>query len=416
MIGRTERRRNIWIICQHAGSPRHGMNFRPYNIGRELLTHGADVTVISGSTSHEYYAPPRTTGRYTFEDVDGLRYVWIRTPEYGESRSLGRVKAWLVYLAGLYGLPRLGLPHPDAIVVSSPPPFPMIPAARLAEIYDSYLVFEVRDIWPLSLVEIGGISARHPFIQATQWLEDYAYRRADSVVSVLPAAASHMVSRGLAAAKYVHIPNGLKVEGVRPGSPERFVRSELPNRRFIVGYAGKVGISYGLGTLLDAAILLKDRSDIGLAVIGSGTDREELSARAVREGLDNLVFLPPVPKERVPDVLAELDACYLGLRDEPVFRFGVSPTKLFDYMAASKPVIMGIRAGNDPVGDAGCGITVPPEDPAALADAVRKLADMTTEKLERMGASGRSYLERNHDWSILGARYADLLKVGGSVD
>jgi glycosyltransferase involved in cell wall biosynthesis len=406
-------KRAVWIICQHAGSPRHGMNFRPYNVARELAARGVDVTVVSGSTSHEYYAPPVTTGRYTFEDVDGLRYLWIRTPPYEESRSAGRAFAWAAYLRGLYGLGRLGLPAPDAIAVSSPPPYPIVPAARLARRYGARLVFEVRDIWPLSLVELGHISTRHPFIRMTQWVEDYAYARADVVVSALPAAEPHMRSRGLANGMFRYIPNGVRVAEVREGKPAGIVRAALPGRRFIIGYLGKVGIAYGLDTLVGAASLLAARADIGIAVIGDGTYRAELEAAARRENLGNIAFVPPVPKDRVPDVLAELDACYLGLKDEPVFRFGVSPTKLFDYMLAAKPVIMGIRAGNDPVAEAGCGITVPPEDPGALAEAVKRLADAGPAELERMGRSGRAYVEREHDWSALGDRYFEALGLDG---
>ncbi len=401
--------RSVWILCQNAGSPRHGMNFRPYNVARELAARGADVTVVSGSTSHEFYAPPATTGRYTFEDVDGIRYVWIRTPRYGESRSLGRMYAWASYLAGLPGLPRLGLPRPDTIIVSSPPPFTVVPAAGLARKYGARLVFEVRDIWPLTLVDIGSISPRHPLIRVTQWVEDFAYRRADAVVSVLPAAEPHMRARGLQEGKFHYVPNGLRLAETGPRRPGGCVRAALRDRSFIVGYTGKLGSSNGMETFVDAAGLLQDRRDIGFAVIGTGAEREELKSRATRLGLDNIVFLPPVSKERVPDILAELDVCYLGFRDEPLYRFGVSPTKLFDYMAAAKPIIMGLRAGNDPVGEAGCGITVPPEDPGALAQAVRALSETGPDGRARMGAAGRAYLIANHDWAVLGDRYAVIV-------
>ena len=400
---------SAWIICQHAGSPRHGMNYRPYYLARELAARGVAVTVFSGSTSHEYHAPPVTTGRYTEEDVDGLRYVWIRTPAYGESRSLGRVKTWAAYLAGLYALPAARWPRPDAIVVSSPPPYPVLPAARLARRFGARLVFEVRDLWPLSLVELGGYSTRHPFVRLTQWVEDYAYRRADLVVSVLPAAESHMRSRGLDPAKYRHVPNGALVPDGPPAAPSDAARNLLPGRRFVVGYAGKVGIAYGLDVLVDAAALLRHRTDIGIAIVGGGTDRDALAARATALGLDNVAFMPPVPKAEVPGLLAGMDACWLGLRDEPLFRFGVSPTKLFDYMLAGRPVVMGIRAGNDPVADAGCGITVPPADPRALADAIVRLADSAPDALRAMGEAGHRYLAERHDWKTLGSRYYDIL-------
>lgn len=400
--------KSVWIICQHAGSPRHGMNYRPYHLARELAALGVDVTVISGSTSHEYYAPPVTTGRYTFEDVDGLRYVWIRTPAYGESRSLGRVKAWAVYLAGLYGIERAGLPKPDAIIVSSPPPYPIVPAARLARRHGAKLVFEVRDLWPLSLVELGGASARHPFVILTQWVEDFAYRRSDRVVCVVSGALDHMKSRGMDPAKFLHVPNGISLENVGSTPPDA-PRRIFTDRRFVIGYAGKVGIAYGIDALLGAAVRLRARADIGIAVVGTGTYRDELSAKAKALSLDNIAFLPPVKKDEVPALLAGFDACYLGLRPEPLFRYGVSPTKLFDYMAASKPILWAVDAGNDPVGEAGCGVAAKAGDPESIAAAIARLADAPVSDLAAMGAAGRRYLEERHDWKILGKRYHEAL-------
>ncbi|HPE37192.1 MAG TPA: glycosyltransferase family 4 protein, partial [Spirochaetales bacterium] len=394
------------------GSPRHGMNYRPYHLARELTALGVDVTVISGSTSHEYYAPPVTNGRYTLEDVDGLRYVWIRTPGYGESRSLGRVKAWAAYLAGLYGIGRVGLPRPDAIIVSSPPPYPIVPAARLARRYGSKLVFEVRDLWPLSLVELGGASPRHPFVMLTQWVEDFAYRRSGLVVCVVAGALEYMRSRGLDPGKFLHIPNGVSVANMPPSATT--TRRAFPDRRFIVGYAGKVGIAYGMEALLEAARLLKRRPDIGIAVVGAGTYRDELAARADESGLDNIRFLPPVPKAQVPDVLAGFDACYLGLRPEPLFRYGVSPTKLFDYMAAAKPIVWAIDSGNNPVEEAACGVGAKAGDPASIARAIERLADEPALERKAMGERGRRYLEERHDWAVLGQRYHEALFKGSA--
>jgi glycosyltransferase involved in cell wall biosynthesis len=404
--------KRVWIICQHAGSPRHGMNYRPYNVARQLAARGIDVTIFSGSTSHEFYAPPVTTGRYTFEDVDGLRYCWIRTPEYSESKSAGRVLAWLAYLRGLAGITRLGLDAPDAIVVSSPPPYPIVAGASLARRYGARLVFEVRDLWPLSLVELGRISRAHPLIVITQWIEDFAYYRADLVISVLPEAEGYMRGRGLAEGKFAYVPNGVDVSATPQLSvcdEQNTVRRAMPGRPFIVGYVGKAGLANALSAFVGAANELRTRRDIGFAIVGDGSDITALKRQAADLDLDNLVFIPSVPKAEVPGILASLDACYLGLKAEPVFRFGISPTKLFDYLLAARPVIMAVDAGNDPVRDAGCGFTVKPEDSKAIAEAVARLADMDRDEREGMGRAGRAYVEANHDWSILGGRYAEIL-------
>jgi len=399
----------IWIICQHAGSPRHGMNYRPYHLARELAALGVDVTVISGSTSHEYYAPPVTTGRYTFEDVDGLRYVWIRTPAYGESRSLGRVKAWAAYLAGLYGIERAGLPKPDAIIVSSPPPYPIVPAARLARRHGAKLVFEVRDLWPLSLVELGNIGVKHPFIRITQAIENYAYSRSDLVVSVLPGAKQHMVSHGLDPGKFLAVPNGAMVLDQATKVDPR-VKSAFLGPRFIVGYAGKLGVSNAMDAFVSAAVELAEREDLGFVVIGEGAELErlrELGRPAIDRG--GLAFLPRVPKTEVLGMIAAFDLAWVGIKDSPLYSHGISLTKLFDYMNVARPIVLSASAGNDPVSESGCGVTVPPEDARALAAAIVALAKLGRDELERMGTAGRRYLEERHDWKILGNRYHEAL-------
>ncbi len=399
----------VWIICQHAGSPRHGMNYRPYHLAHGLVELGRDVTVISASTSHEYFSPPRTSGFYTIEDLDGIRYVWVRTPEYGESRSLGRILAWAVFLFGLMRLSSLHLPQPGSIVVSSPPPYPVLVAAMLAKRFKAKLVFEVRDLWPLSLVELGGISLGNPFVRLTQWVEEFAYQRADRVVSVLPLAESHMASHGMGEGKFVCIPNGVEVGPLYDRAPDPRIKAALPGCTCVIGYAGKVGIAYGIRTLIEAASLLRDRRELGFAIVGGGSELEELKAEARLRELDNLVFVPPVSKAEIPGILAALDICYLGLRAESLFRFGVSPTKLFDYFLAGKPVIMGIKAGNDPVTAAGSGLTIEPENPEALAKAVVNLASRPRAERAALGASGREYVIKYHDWSTLSRAYEAIL-------
>jgi glycosyltransferase involved in cell wall biosynthesis len=405
--------RTAWIICQNAGSPRHGMNYRPYYIAKALVDRGWDITVISGSTSHEFHAPPATTGRYTMEEVDGVRYVWIRTPGYGESRSLGRMRAWASYLAGIPGTARLGLPEPAAILVSSPPPFPVLPAARLARRFKSRLVFEERDLWPLSLVEVGGISSRHPLIRLTQAVEDFALRRADLVVSVPPAAKGHFLSRGLPEDRLAFIPNGTVVPPEGAPEPEPAVRAALPGRSFIVGYAGKLGASNAMDAFVLAAGLLSGRADIGFAILGEGAEKDRLRELAARAGaVENLAFFPRVPRKAVGGYLAAFDACWGGVKDSPLYAHGISLGKIFEYMLAAKPIILSARAGNDPVSEAACGLTIPPEDAGALAAAIVRLAGADAAERSALGRAGRAHVAAHHDWKILGEQYARALDPG----
>jgi len=411
--------KSVWIICQHAGAPRYGMNYRPYNLGRELSAQGIDVTIIGSPFSHQFFARPELhEGNYTIEYIDGMRYCWIRTTDYPKSQSLARVRAWWDFAWRILPLSfravELGIPAPDTILVSSPPPYAILPASRLAKKFKARLVFEARDLWPLSLIGLGGHSPWHPFILFTQWVENFAYKNSDGVVSVPPLAGPHMQEHGLAAKKFHHIPNGVNVERESLESNEdssELIHNVLPNRHFIVGYSGTVGLANGLSYFVDAAELLKKNTKIGFAIIGDGADIPYLKTRAREKKLDNIAFIPAVSKTKIPSILAELDACFLSLKREKVFEYGVSPTKLFDYLLSAKPVIMAVESGNDIVGNAGCGIKIDPENPKAIADAVLFLFGLSMEERKAMGNAGKEFVLKNHDWRNLGEIYAKVLGV-----
>jgi glycosyltransferase involved in cell wall biosynthesis len=295
--------------------------------------------------------------------------------------------------------------------VSSPSPFPVPVAARWARRFGARLVFEVRDIWPLTLQELAGLSPRHPLAVVMQRLEDYAYRVSDGVVSVLPAADRHMVGRGMDPAKFHYLPNGIDLDDARtPGAAPAGVREAIRSDAFTVGFVGTLGRANVLETLIDAARMLDPRA-FQFVVVGHGPEHERLQARAA--GAPNVLFAGPVAKDGVPATIELFDACYVGYRRSPLYRFGVSPNKLYDYMAAGRPVLFAADAANQPVEEADCGRTVPPEDPAALAEAIRSLAACTPGERVRLGANGRAYVERHHSYGRLAGELAEILVGDG---
>jgi glycosyltransferase involved in cell wall biosynthesis len=408
MPGHDEDGRVVWIVNQYAGSPQHGMEYRHYHLARSLAERGHDPVVVSGSRSHLFSAPPEVSSVFTIVPVDGLTYCWVKVPPYERAVSLGRVVNMAAFAAALEGLPTRRLRRPDAIVVSSPSLFPILVAARWARRFGARLVFEVRDIWPLTLQELAGLSPRHPLVAIMQRLEDYAYRVSDSVVSVLPAADRHMVARGMDPAKFHYLPNGVDLDGPQSsGEAPRSVRAAVRPGAFTIGFIGTLGRANVLETLIDAARLL-DPAAYQVVLVGHGSEGEALAARAA--AVSNVAFAGPVAKERVPSVLRLFDACYVGYRRSPLYRFGVSPNKLYDYMAAGRPVLFAADAANQPVGEADCGRTVPPEDPVALADAIRSLAACSSAERARLGANGRSYVERHHSYGRLAGELAEILR------
>ena len=403
----------IWFVNQYAGSPHHGMEFRHYELGRQLVELGARVVVISGSYSHLYARQPATRATYHLEDVDGLTYCWVKVPPYGRAISAGRVRNMVVFMLRLFRLPTERLPTPDAIVVSSPSLFPILPASLWARRAGSRLVFEVRDVWPLTLQELGGLSHLHPLVAVMGWFERFAYRVADTVVSVFPAAAPHYLARGMAPDKLRVVPNG--------ASPDAFLEPARPAPEH-VRVAAEFEPPSRSGSWARWRWRTRSRTwsrpPASLPTTTSGSSSSAMARRSERlrtlaSGLRNVTFLGPVGKADVPSTLRTFDLCYIGYHRSPLYRFGISSNKVFDYMAASRPIVLAAEAANDWVRAAECGITVPPDDPAALAAAIRAIRAMPAAERSRLGANGRVFVEREHAYPVLARRYLDILTGEG---
>jgi glycosyltransferase involved in cell wall biosynthesis len=404
----------ILLINHYAGSTRHGMEYRPYYLAREWSRHGHDVTILAASESHVRTVRPGLSGRITHEQIDGIQYVWLKTPPY-QGNGVARTLNMLSFVQQLYRRASALVRQfrPDVVIASSTYPLDNVPARRIASRAGAKLVYEVHDLWPLSPIELGGMSPRHPFIRVMQWAENYAYTHADRVISMLPNAWPHMESHGMAPEKYAVVPNGIDPDEWDDGEALPQVHSEAiecarERARFLVGYAGAHGIANAMETVVDAARMLRDEG-VEFVLVGQGPEKERLRQRACESGATNVLFLPPIPKNCVGSFFREMDVLYVGLRRTPIFRFGISPNKLMDYMMAAKPVILSVEAGNDLVADSRCGWSISPESPEALARAVRDAMRQDGEELRDMGARGREYVLEHHDYRVLAQRFIDAV-------
>jgi glycosyltransferase involved in cell wall biosynthesis len=392
------------------------MEYRPFYLAREWIKLGHKVSIVAASFSHLRNTCPHFTGNITEEVIEGIGYIWIRTPGY-QGNGLGRVINIFSFIKGLYSVDKhvTGF-EPDIVIASSTYPFDIYPARHIQKKYKSMLVYEVHDLWPLTLIELGGMNKRHPFIVFMQQAENYAYRNADRVVSILPKAIEYMQNHGMISEKFIHIPNGISKEewennnNAVPHQHEEILSRSKHEGRFIIGYAGSHGVTDTLDSLVDAALLLKDEP-VMFAFVGRGPEKERLQERASKLGLGNVRFLPPVPKLSMPRLLDMMDALYIGCERKAIYRFGINPNKLFDYMMSGKPVIQAVEAGNDYVAESGCGVSVPPDDPRAIAEAALKLQKMTSAERKEIGLKGREYVIAHHDYSVLAKRFLQAFSL-----
>jgi glycosyltransferase involved in cell wall biosynthesis len=400
--------KNIWIINEYAGTPYHGMTFRHYYLAKELIRLGYKVTIFTSSFSHfKLKQHLEVKKKITKENIDGIDFIWVRMPDYKSPKSSGRIRNWFLFAFKLLFIPFLKLEKPDSILVSSLPLHPILSGKYLSNKYKAKLIFEVRDIWPLSAIELGGYSPKNPFIKHLQWLEDFAYKKADAVVTVLANAYEHMKTRGLEESKFNYIPNGILMDVMDQIEEldEKTVK-QIPKDKFIVGYAGTFGIANALDNFIEAAKILTNNEDIAFVLVGEGKEKEKLLK--LSEDCSNIFFVDAVKKNQVQAVLKFFDVCYIGWKNKNIYNYGIAANKLFDYMLSNKPILHSYSTNYDIIKISNSGINTVAENPQAISEGVLKLYNMSKEEREQMGNNAKKYVAENHDYRCIARK---LIKV-----
>jgi glycosyltransferase involved in cell wall biosynthesis len=389
---------SIWILNHYAGTAT-SPSTRHYDLARQLVRKGHRVTIFASSFHYqklveEHLAPGQT---WSSEDHEGVRFIWIRTFPY-KRNDWRRVLNMLSYAWRVVRVAMALKERPDAIVGSSVHPFAVFSAYVLSRRTRSRFLFEVRDLWPQSLVDAGAWKEKSPVTWAFRALEKFLYHKADLIITLLPYAHQYITRLGVSREKIVWIPNGADLTRYERLKPyDGGARPE-----FTIMYLGAHGRMNALDVILDAAALIRDRgrSGIRFVFVGDGPAKADLIRYADEKSLRNVDFRGPVPKSDLADVMGEADAFAFNLEDLP-FNYGVSSNKLFDYLSSGRPVLFAGNTANNPVTEAGAGFGVPARSPEQFAEAVLNLIALTPAERMEMGRRGVAYMKANHDIRVL---------------
>lgn len=407
--------KTIWILNHHAIPPQIGGGTRHYDFGKELIKRGYKVYIFASSFIHYHYYNLLEDGEQTREElIDGIHWIWINTRAYhgnGKDRILGMVD---YYRSVMNIYPEF--PKPDIVIGSAVHLLACVAGYKVSKKLNAEFISEIRDLWPETLIELGSLKRNSVIARILYALEKYVYKRSEKVIVTAPGMIDYIARRGIKKERIHYINNGVDIQTYDErkqandlnDTPVRFNR-----RKFNVVYLGSIGTANALDTLINAAKIIMDMgiADIQFTLVGNGPLTEKLKKNAEDLRLKNIEFFSSVAKQYVPGLLSYADCLVFSANDSPLYRYGVSANKLFDYLCSSKPIIFAMNTINDFIKESGCGISIKPEDAAQMAEAILEIYDMSEEERSEMGSKGRAFVEKNYDIPILVNKLEEVINT-----
>lgn len=405
---------NILLINHYAGSDELGMEFRPFYMGREWVKQGHDVTILAATFSHLRKKNPVIEEDFTEQYVEGIRYLWVKSPEYQSNNYKRLINIMTFYNKVKYKVKMLANKYkPDIVIGSSTYPHDMHLVTRIAKLSGAKTIFELHDLWPATMVYVHGFSENNPL---TKWIgkaEKYAYRSADAVVSIGSNVNIRMDELGIEKKPYFHIPNGIVIDGsskedAPPANIVEIVKKLREDGKFITMYLGGFAVANALEELIDSADYLEGNQVI--LIVGDGMKKTEYMNRVSASSKDKIIFVPPVNKTQVRQTLQLADCFYIGAKKSPLYRYGVGMNKIFDYMYAAKPILFGIESPTNPMSEADCGLKIEAANPRAIAEGIKILSKTPKMRLEQMGQNAYNYAIDNYDYKKISRQFVCVME------
>lgn len=400
-------KKTIWIFNQTAGTLCSGWGERHYFLSKYWAKSSFETTIFSGSYNHLFNNQPKISSRtFTKEEIEkGITFSWVKIKKYNPN-SVFKLWSMIVFAWKLLFIPSKEYAKPSIIIISSMPLFSVIPAYFLSRKYKAKLIFEVRDLWPQTPIHLKGYSKYHPVVLIMSLIEKFGYRKANSIVSVLPNAYHYINKLSKTPLKFNYIPNGIDEELVGKEALSKEIIEKLPKNKFIIGYTGTIGLANAMEFLIDAVKLFKDNSSIHFVIVGDGYLKNKFIVNT--KDLHNITFIDKIKKSQVQTMINYFDVCYVGRYDSPLYKHGVSYNKYFDYMLAKKPILESSNLIKDPVELSNCGIIVKPENAEAIVDGVLKFYNLSTIEINKFGLNGYDYVKKYHNFEYLSDEYSKL--------
>jgi len=385
-----------------------GQSRRTYEFSKELVRLGHDLTIFTNSYSHfshiEYL---RKDEFWRVEFIDGIRIVWLKTFPY-RGNGIARFLNMLDNARQILRVSKLLGDFPDVVLGPSVPILTGWAAAKLSKRYKVPFIFEVRDVWPAALVDMGGLSKLNPIYFIFRLIEKVLYKYSARISSTLPFLADHVLKSGADPSKIEWLPNGVDLSLY----PKDNGYDGGKGRQLVAMYIGGFSLDHDVSSIIKAAKILQESKDerFRFVIIGQG----ELKIQCIKEAklleLFNIEFRKPVPKDCIHREQLKADILIAAIADSKSYRFGLNLNKLCGYFASSRPILFSGNTPNNPVKESRAGLSVNAGNPQAIVEALDRIYLMGPIKRVKMGLRGREYAEKVLSMRILGSKMENMLK------
>ncbi len=407
---------NIWFISKYgACPPKYAIAWRSrlFNLAQEMRKTDNQVLLITSDSNHGSNFP-KTKKIYNDDIEDDVPFKWIKTTKYKKTASVKRVLSWIDFELKLFLMPLKSIAKPDVVIVSSLSIFSIIYGYYLKKKFNSFLIFEIRDIWPLAMTEEGGFSKNHPLVLLIGMIEKFGYKKADLIVGTFPKLDEHVKNILGYERPFFCSPQGFDPKKYQTNEvlDTSMFRKYIHNDKVIIGYAGSIGVSNALEIFINTIKLMKDDTNIYFLIVGSGNLKQKYEEELA--GYSNVTFLPRIEQDLVKNFLSICDILYLSTYDSIFWKFGQSLNKIVEYMLAGKPIIATYTGYPSMINEANCGVFVPSKNPEDLRNVFLHYGGLPKEERERMGKNGRDWIYQHRTYEILSKDY--LGKISSMIE
>ena len=402
-------KKNIWLINQYSYPPGKSGWRRHFDLFRCFDKDKYNIDIICGSFLHnsENQHILEKNKKEGIIEAEGIKYHILRVMSY--SKHIDRIIAMIQFFFKVifFSKKLLKDSKPDIIMASSPHPFNGLAGMYLAKKYKCPFIIEIRDLWPETWVALGATTRKSIIYKIFAYIEKKLYKNANKIIT-LTANKDYYISIGIDEKKVEIVSNGVDVESYDSNLKEYKSPLSFSKDNFNILYTGSHAQGDALDVLIETAELLSEEK-IVFHLVGEGVIKEELKKIVRKNNIKNVKFYDVVKKYEIPSLLKESDAVIMLLRDIPLYKYGMSPNKIYEYFASSKPIIFSGSVANDIVKEANAGISVKAENSKELKEGILSLWKMRTDERETLGKNGRKYVEKNYDTKVLSKKIEKII-------